>query len=284
MTPSGVGLPHPEGPAPVPRTGERASPLSPGRARARRERSGPPRTPRPYPLPLTTTQSWCARFRSPCRPGGRIEIRDRRLVTNPAQCPGHAPALRPRRRPGCRRGARVSGCIGRWYGHFMWLAHQSRRSRLRCQALVVDPRQHRLHFALARTTPRTFRCTAFPWLAAELQHRVPGSTAVGLHRDPPPFPPPTNPHARSKPLTPPRDGRGVRRSPALAVTWPVHTFHDHPEWCSPDPLSVPAASMGGCAGIRHEGEVACLGYGRTCALMEHQYADILDGRRAHDMK
>ncbi|MER5511520.1 hypothetical protein ABT052_40345 [Streptomyces sp. NPDC002766] len=46
--------------------------------------------------------------------------------------------------------------------------------------LVVDSRQHRLHLALARTTARTIRYTAFPWhwLAAELQHRAPGTTTV----------------------------------------------------------------------------------------------------------
>ncbi|MFI1291625.1 hypothetical protein ACH4VM_24700 [Streptomyces sp. NPDC020792] len=46
--------------------------------------------------------------------------------------------------------------------------------------LVVDPRQHRLHLALARTTARTVRYTAFPWhwLATELQHRTPGTTTV----------------------------------------------------------------------------------------------------------
>ncbi|MET7843660.1 hypothetical protein ABZT45_34665 [Streptomyces sp. NPDC005356] len=46
--------------------------------------------------------------------------------------------------------------------------------------LVVDSRQHRLHLALARTTARTIRYTALPWhwLAAELQHRPPGTTTV----------------------------------------------------------------------------------------------------------
>jgi hypothetical protein len=46
--------------------------------------------------------------------------------------------------------------------------------------LVVDPRQHRLHLALARTTARTVRYTALPWhwLATELQHRAPGTTTV----------------------------------------------------------------------------------------------------------
>ncbi|MFD5234323.1 hypothetical protein ACFWJ5_38585 [Streptomyces qaidamensis] len=46
--------------------------------------------------------------------------------------------------------------------------------------LVVDSRQHRLHLALARTTARTIRYTALPWhwLAAELQHRAPGTTTV----------------------------------------------------------------------------------------------------------
>ncbi|MEU2562432.1 hypothetical protein ABZ626_24290 [Streptomyces longispororuber] len=46
--------------------------------------------------------------------------------------------------------------------------------------LVVDPRQHQLHLALARTTARTVRYTALPWhwLAAELRHRPPGTTTV----------------------------------------------------------------------------------------------------------
>ncbi|MFE4678218.1 hypothetical protein [Streptomyces sp. NPDC056723] len=46
--------------------------------------------------------------------------------------------------------------------------------------LAVDSRQHRLHLALARTTARTVRYTALPWhwLAAELQHRPPGTTTV----------------------------------------------------------------------------------------------------------
>lgn len=46
--------------------------------------------------------------------------------------------------------------------------------------LVVDPRQHRLHLALARTTTRTVRYTAFPWhwLTTELQHRAPDTTTV----------------------------------------------------------------------------------------------------------
>lgn len=46
--------------------------------------------------------------------------------------------------------------------------------------LVVDPRQHRLHLALARTTARTVRYTALPWhwLTAELQHRAHGTTTV----------------------------------------------------------------------------------------------------------
>ncbi|MDX2845426.1 hypothetical protein PV377_42045 [Streptomyces ipomoeae] len=46
--------------------------------------------------------------------------------------------------------------------------------------LAVDQRQHRLHLALARTTARTVRYTALPWhwLAAELQHRAPGTTTV----------------------------------------------------------------------------------------------------------
>lgn len=46
--------------------------------------------------------------------------------------------------------------------------------------LTLDPRQHRLHLALARTVPRTVRYTALPWhwLTAALQHRPPGSTAV----------------------------------------------------------------------------------------------------------
>ncbi|MEU6115296.1 hypothetical protein ABZ840_12300 [Streptomyces sp. NPDC047117] len=46
--------------------------------------------------------------------------------------------------------------------------------------LQVDARQSRPHLALARTAPRTVRYTALPWhwLAAELQHRAPGSTTV----------------------------------------------------------------------------------------------------------
>ncbi len=46
--------------------------------------------------------------------------------------------------------------------------------------LVLDSRQHRLHLALAHTTARTVRYTAFPWhwLAAELQNRAPGTTTV----------------------------------------------------------------------------------------------------------
>ncbi|MFF0794158.1 hypothetical protein [Streptomyces spiralis] len=46
--------------------------------------------------------------------------------------------------------------------------------------LVLDHRQHRLHLALARTTARTVRYTAFPWhwLVSELQHRAPGTTTV----------------------------------------------------------------------------------------------------------
>ncbi|MFI9031166.1 hypothetical protein [Streptomyces sp. NPDC053560] len=46
--------------------------------------------------------------------------------------------------------------------------------------LQVDARQGRPHLALARTAPRTVRYTALPWhwLAAELQHRAPGSTTV----------------------------------------------------------------------------------------------------------
>ncbi|WP_306324139.1 MULTISPECIES: hypothetical protein [unclassified Streptomyces] len=46
--------------------------------------------------------------------------------------------------------------------------------------LAVDPRQHQLHLALARTTARTIRYTALPWhwLIAELRHRTPGTTTV----------------------------------------------------------------------------------------------------------
>ena len=46
--------------------------------------------------------------------------------------------------------------------------------------LAVDPRQHLLHLALARTTARTIRYTALPWhwLTAELRHRPPGTTTV----------------------------------------------------------------------------------------------------------
>ncbi|MGW2749269.1 hypothetical protein ACWC5O_45230, partial [Streptomyces sp. NPDC001450] len=46
--------------------------------------------------------------------------------------------------------------------------------------LQLDARQHLVHLALARTTARTVRYTALPWhwLAAELQHRAHGSTAV----------------------------------------------------------------------------------------------------------
>lgn len=46
--------------------------------------------------------------------------------------------------------------------------------------LAVDPRQHLLHLALARTTARTIRYTALPWhwIGAELQRRRPGTTTV----------------------------------------------------------------------------------------------------------
>jgi hypothetical protein len=46
--------------------------------------------------------------------------------------------------------------------------------------LAVDPRQHLLHLALARTTARTIRYTALPWhwISAELQRRPPGTTTV----------------------------------------------------------------------------------------------------------
>ncbi|MFC0601938.1 hypothetical protein [Streptomyces palmae] len=46
--------------------------------------------------------------------------------------------------------------------------------------LVVDTKQHLPHLALAHTTARTARYSALPWhwLAAELGHRVPGSTTV----------------------------------------------------------------------------------------------------------